>query len=272
MDAYRSARLRDPFYQDFLIPHGLAYQTSAFLDRTDAGAVNLITFKPRGSGGFDADELTTFSSVLPYMRAAAMSSRGSLRAEARRCALSFERRGDPVIHIGHDGSVLEASPGADGALAPLMRISDSRLRAATSSDQQRLDSALRLAIEVKKPSLVSFDTIDNAAFFRLLIIPVLGQAQDMFHVTAAIATVLDASRRDRLDRATMELLARSAGLTPRESEVAHIVAEGGSPRDAAERIEISIETVRLHLKAAFRKLGVHSQTELALLAHRLTMH
>ena len=65
MEVYRSARARDPFYQDFLIPYGLGYQTSAFLDRTDAGAVNLITFKPTGSGGFDRVELTTFSLVLP---------------------------------------------------------------------------------------------------------------------------------------------------------------------------------------------------------------
>ncbi|WP_165359339.1 helix-turn-helix transcriptional regulator [Lichenibacterium minor] len=272
MDVYRAARSRDPFYQDFLIPYGLAYQTSAFLDMTDAGAVNLITFKPPESGGFAAEDLTTFALVLPYLRAAAMTCRGSLRAEARRCALSFERGGDPVIHLGHDGRVLETSPGVEDALAPLMWISSFRLRAASSADQRRLDDALRTALEARKPSLVSFTTIDHAASFRLLVVPVLGQAQEVFHATAAVATVLDASRTSRLDRATMELLARSAGLTPRESEVAHIVADGASPSIAAERMEISIETVRLHLKAAFRKLGVHSQTELALLAHRLTVH
>jgi DNA-binding CsgD family transcriptional regulator len=272
MDVYRSARLHDPFYQEFLIPCGLAYQTSAFLDQTDVGAVNLITFKPPGSGGFDTDELATFSLVLPYVRAAAMASRGSLRAEARRCALSFERRGDPVIHLGHDGRVLETSCGAEGVLAPLMRIAASRLQAASSAEQRRLDAALKTALEARKPSLASFVTLDHAASFRLLVIPVLGQAQDVFHATAAVATVLDANRTIRLDRDTLELLARSADLTPRESEVAHIVAEGGSPRDAADRIDISIETARLHLKAAFRKLSVHSQTELALLAHRLTVH
>ncbi|WP_237480186.1 helix-turn-helix transcriptional regulator [Lichenibacterium dinghuense] len=272
MDIYREARLRDPFYQDFLIPHGLAYQTSAFLDRTDAGAVNLITFKPRGSGGFDADELMTFSTVLPYMRAAAMASRGSLRAEARRCALSFERRGDPVIHLGHNGRVLETSPGAESALAPLIRIVACRIRAVSSADQQRLDGALKATLDARIPRLVSFATDDHAASFRLLVVPVLGRAQDVFNATAAVAIVIDASRGGRLDRETMELLAHSADLTPRESEVAHIVAEGGSPRDIAERIGISIETVRLHLKAAFRKLGVHSQRELALLAHRLTVH
>ena len=276
MKVYHSARLRDPFYQEFLMPCGLAYQTSAFLDWTDAGAVNLITFKPPGSGGFDTDQLANFTVVLPYMRAAAMASRGSLRAEARRCALSSERSGDPVIHLAHDGSVLEASPGAEGLLAPMMWIAASpmratlHLRAASSLDQRRLDDLLKGALQARKPGLASF-TRDRASF-RLLVVPVLGQAQDVFQATAAVVSVLDANRSTRLDDGTAELLARSGDLTRREIEVARIVAEGDSPREVAERIGISIETARLHLKAAFRKLGVHSQTELALLAQRLTLH
>ena len=271
MDVYRSARARDPFYQDFLIPYGLAYQTSAFLDMTDAGAVNLITFKPPGSGGFAAEDLTTFALVLPYLRATAMTCRGSLRAEARRCALSFERRGEPVIHLGHDGRVMETSPEVETSLDPVMRITASRLRAARSSDQKRLDIALKTALENRRPSLVSFVT-DHGTSFRFLVAPVLGHAQDIFHATAAIATVLDTSRTVRLDQGTAELLARSADLTPRELQVAQVVAGGGSPREAAERLGISVETAKLHLKAVFRKLDVHSQTELALLAHRLSRH
>ena len=125
-----------------------------------------------------------------------------------------------MIHLGHDGRVLEMSLGAEGALDPLIRIAASphraalQLRAASSSDQRRLNDGLRAALQARKPGLVSFAA--DRASFRLLVVPVLGQAQDVFNATAAVATVLDANCPGRLDRDTAELLASSAGLTRRE--------------------------------------------------------
>ena len=51
-------------------------------------------------------------------------------------------------------------------------------------------------------------------------------------------------------------------LSARELEVAQAVAAGHRPAAIAQRLDISPNTVRSHLKAAFRKLGVHSQLEL----------
>jgi two-component system nitrate/nitrite response regulator NarL len=51
-------------------------------------------------------------------------------------------------------------------------------------------------------------------------------------------------------------------LSPREREVLVALASGSSTRDLAEKLFISEHTVRNHLKAIYRKLGVHSRTEL----------
>lgn len=53
-------------------------------------------------------------------------------------------------------------------------------------------------------------------------------------------------------------------LTPRETDVAALLAAGRSPRDAARTLHIRIGTVRTHLKSLFDKTGARSQTALAL--------
>lgn len=57
-------------------------------------------------------------------------------------------------------------------------------------------------------------------------------------------------------------------LTEREFDVATLVAQGRSNREVAEMLFLSIRTVEVHLGKVFRKLGVTSRLELAVLAHR----
>jgi DNA-binding CsgD family transcriptional regulator len=50
-----------------------------------------------------------------------------------------------------------------------------------------------------------------------------------------------------------------AGLTPREVEVLHLVAQGLSDAEVAERLVLSPRTVNAHLTSIYRKLGVNSR-------------
>jgi DNA-binding NarL/FixJ family response regulator len=52
-------------------------------------------------------------------------------------------------------------------------------------------------------------------------------------------------------------------LTPHELQVALVVAQGASNRDAAARLFLSPKTVEFHLGRIYRKLGVTSRLELA---------
>ena len=62
-----------------------------------------------------------------------------------------------------------------------------------------------------------------------------------------------------------ELTSRFALLTAQEREVVRSVTAGASNREIAAQLYISIKTVETHLTRAYRKLQVHSRTQLAAL-------
>ncbi|SHK90133.1 helix-turn-helix transcriptional regulator [Halomonas caseinilytica] len=61
---------------------------------------------------------------------------------------------------------------------------------------------------------------------------------------------------------TSEQVASRHGLTQREREVSQLMLGGGSAKEIARRLEISVETVRAHKKHLYTKLGINSQAEL----------
>ena len=57
-----------------------------------------------------------------------------------------------------------------------------------------------------------------------------------------------------------------ADLTPREAQVADLLARGNSNKLIARELGISVSTVKIHVSHVFEKYGVHNRTEVA---HRL---
>jgi DNA-binding NarL/FixJ family response regulator len=55
-------------------------------------------------------------------------------------------------------------------------------------------------------------------------------------------------------------------LTPRENEVLALLAGGRSSSDIAERLGVSVNTVRNHVQRVFTKLGAHSRIEAVAIA------
>ena len=67
-------------------------------------------------------------------------------------------------------------------------------------------------------------------------------------------------------RETPRRVAPFAELTPRELEILECVADGSSNKLIARALDIAEGTVKLHVKAILRKLGMHSRVEAAVMA------
>ena len=80
-------------------------------------------------------------------------------------------------------------------------------------------------------------------------------------LTAVLAKVVQHGNNPTLNRPTPY-----SELTPREYEILCHLAEGQSNKVIAKNLGISDGTVKLHVKAILRKLGVHSRVEAAVIA------
>jgi DNA-binding NarL/FixJ family response regulator len=54
---------------------------------------------------------------------------------------------------------------------------------------------------------------------------------------------------------------REAGLSPREAEVIALITQGLSNQQIADRVFVSINTVKTYIRSAYRKIGVTSRTQ-----------
>jgi len=80
--------------------------------------------------------------------------------------------------------------------------------------------------------------------------------------TGDASAVIFIKEPDAPFQANRQALADSLRFTPREVEIAALLAEGLNLDAIARKSEISIGTVRFHIKRIFQKTGVHSQAAL----------
>lgn len=72
--------------------------------------------------------------------------------------------------------------------------------------------------------------------------------------------VHDQDWRSRLEASVQQL--KGAQLTARELDVGRLMLSGCSGKEIARKLDISVETVRVHKKHMYSKLGIKSQSEL----------
>lgn len=94
---------------------------------------------------------------------------------------------------------------------------------------------------------------DESAFVVVLSSPALAE-----EVRRLVKQVINDGSPPR-DDAPRGANGASAALTPRELEVLRLVARGRSNHQIANTLWVSQDTVRFHLRNAYRKLGVHSR-------------
>jgi DNA-binding CsgD family transcriptional regulator len=234
----RSVRYRE-LLQPSDIPHELR---AAFVIRGRVwGAVHIA--RRAASGAFSQRDIDALARIVGPI---AQGIRGSLRFDAARRATGAEAPGLLVLDAGDEVELL-TSPAAPllGSLSNSSR--DDALPAAVLA----LASFLR-SQDGSKANGGSVVTVPGREGWVTLHGSKPDPAGDR------IAIVIEAASGPR--SATLRLEAH--GATPREREVATLLARGLTNPEIAEALSLSAHTVQDHTKSLFEKVGVGSRQEL----------
>lgn len=91
------------------------------------------------------------------------------------------------------------------------------------------------------------------------------------HVPRDLVVSADEDEGDTLNVLSAEIgsVAAVARLTPRQRDVLREIGRGHSTKEIARNLDLAEGTVKIHLAAIFRTLGVRNRTEAALTARKL---
>ena len=231
---------------------------------------------PTHPSGWSSSQIDMIARVLPHLRQyvrvrTAFADADALGTSATEL-LGNTRAG--VIQLDQRGRIVEANDSARELLGRNDGLSDrdGALHTAVPVDNARLQELLAQALPrfgeqgasgsmmVRRPSLLPR--------FALHVKPVGSREVDYrSRRVAALVLVVDPVERARIDPGLVQAV---LGLTPAETEVAVLLAEGRTMRQIAATTGRGYSTVRTHLKHIFGKLGVSRQIEVAQLVLALS--
>ena len=170
------------------------------------------------------------------------------------------------IHIGLDGRVLYVSTAAAEALADraVLKISANRLHARNAEFEAGLQTRILAALDMLKTSL------PPAVMNRGLKATPLGEDDFgkphycwVFAGEDCVVVTFDDEPK-MIER--LELAADVFALSPAQTALLKMLADGGNIADAAEGLGVSVNTVRTQLRRIFEKTGARDQAELISMA------
>ena len=167
-----------------------------------------------------------------------------------------------VIALDLDGVVIDANADAQRILeaGDSMCVRAGRLEFHDPHLDRRLThllSALDLGAFVATGFAAQLPAPNSSRPRRILVFPVSHRASRAD--IAVLVTIFDTHSKHVISH---QLLRDLYGLTPAQAAVTAYLFEGHSVEQTAQKLGVSVNTVRSHLKCTFAKCDVHSQAEL----------
>ncbi|MGT2504176.1 helix-turn-helix transcriptional regulator [Bradyrhizobium guangxiense] len=251
----------DPMYNEVLFPFG--YRWFAGIGFWADSAAWALTLQRTGrEGAFEAQEKQLLAQLAPRLTETATLATLMGRVALTSMTDALDRVRQPALVLNRDGMVLRTNAAADRGFDDEIRIRQRRLVLRDKQAMTRLDQFTSMiqsmpeAAAIPAAPILVRRTTKPPVVLRLL--PVDGAARSVFLGARAMLILSNLSPRLAPDPA---LIGQAFDLTPAESRLAALLATGTSIASAAERLRISRETARNHLKAIFSKTGVHRQSE-----------
>lgn len=224
--------------------------------------------RPRHSRGFDESSRRTMSLLLPHLqRALQIKVRLGLCEQLSAVTLDLlERAGIAVMMLDESRRLLFANPLADRMLRRQSGLHMARGRvSADSPATETFDRLLREAAQtsagkgLNAGGMLKVRGADGRTT-RLFVSPL--PPDHLRCGTAVPAVLILASDSAGVLRPAADHLREAFGLTRAEGQLLGALVGGESPSEYAQRLGISVETVRTHVKRVLSKTGYHRQVDL----------
>jgi len=174
-------------------------------------------------------------------------------AVATDALLAAAELGDPPLRA----RALAAAPALEATDAPLFRATAALLRAFAAAHDG--GAAAVAAALVAEACCAGYGWHYAAARCAEL----AGERDRAFAAYRAMGALVDLRRLGLTAEATAAREGERGGLSPREWEIAALVAAGTSNKALADRLAVSPKTIEKHLTSIYDKLGFRSRSELA---------
>lgn len=271
-DVSRDLLRRSQCYNDFYVRWDLKHFVGSYLVNDSTCEASLVVYRSDSEGGeYSQDEVATIQLLVPHVtRALEVSRRLHVTsAETRQLYDALDMVGQGVVLLDRRGAVTWMNAAASdlvknddgiGVDPHGLRIDDS---AAMNMVRRVAGGAGASSLELAEGCHVAAARPSGRAPYRIMAAPIRPALDCGFSPhTAAIVFIADPTRVSRRSRTALQAL---YGLTPVEAEMAGSLAEGKSIQEFAAERQISIETVRTHLKRVMQKTGTHKQAQLVTL-------
>lgn len=251
--------IRSRIYADFIRPMGGHYGMVAL---PFAGSLVAVC-RPPSARRFARSEIRYLQAALPNLQTALRLKRHLVGIETRTAALegAFDELGVGVLITALSGRMLYAN-----------RLAEATLRTMRDATGSAAAPGRHLREVIGRPDgqrhAIARGPFQRPVIVRAVPVSGIGAEQLLSNPEYQVAVFLrDPDRRE--DTPQAELMA-SLGLTPREANLAELLARDLTLTDAAAALGITRENARTHLKRIFSKTGTRRQAELVSLVLRLT--
>lgn len=233
----------------------------------DEADLELVVQRPAGDAPFSEDERRQLDALMPHIARAMRQEAVTRVLNDRQAAVHKQKQGALLLLDGQRNVVFLSSEAKDLlSRTSAMKLEEGRLRLVRHQQQEALDDLIQGCFEIQSSGMINLSGSDPVAS-RLLVSTVQPRDDKLFPSHGLVAVFVVAERCE--EAAKEDVIGQWLGLTGAEARIAGLIALGRRPAEIAEEIELSVHTVRHHIKSIYRKTGAHSQSQLTALVLNL---
>jgi DNA-binding CsgD family transcriptional regulator len=256
--------VKTEFYDGLLSKNQMEFLTVMAIDHASAGKSFMTLWRRSNDGPMDTDSVMLLNMLLPHAQTA-LKMRGELRIARLHSQLNdlvLEGFGLAALVVSRNGAVLHMNSLAKRLIEDRdsLLIKQGVLSTMSSDSNQRLWRLIDKASKTEGTGgAMTISNSHRSQSLNMSVLPLPENSRASFAMRAVLILINTPSScslsRDGILR---ELYA----FTPTEARLARLLINGYELKSAAEKMRITRETARFHMKRIFAKSGTHSQSEL----------